>query len=421
MRPAGPEPAGVASAPVIHDNARRMAALHWLLALLACGCAATAPAPAAVPSPAATTEADSEPPSFPWEEGILPGRSATDAAPLAGCDEMDEALGRLASELLDHPNVESTLRDIDALTFVVRSAGLGYVWPRALRVEAGDPESPSLAPEAAISRWLAALEHRGVLRCGVGRTQTDDRQVLLVVASDVLADLTGAVPVRVRMGQWIELRAELFVHTEHAQWFVVGPDGSPFRIPTSLSGRAVLGRFAAGTAGPWTAQLVADPGGDPRQVLEVSLFCAEAPPTRYVPRPVPGEEQPAPRGDPLESLWRMANRARSLARLPPLQRDAQLDRLAAYQAREMLSSGGTSHWSASGPPSHRLAAAGLYPSAAGENVVHARDSLQAQRRLWASASHRSNLLDPLFVRVGLGLARDPDGSLWICQLFSTLD
>jgi len=42
----------------------------------------------------------------------------------------------------------------------------------------------------------------------------------------------------------------------------------------------------------------------------------------------------------------------------------------------------------------------------------------AERALWASPSHRENLLLPRFDRVGIGVARDPDGTLWVCQTFA---
>jgi uncharacterized protein YkwD len=43
----------------------------------------------------------------------------------------------------------------------------------------------------------------------------------------------------------------------------------------------------------------------------------------------------------------------------------------------------------------------------------------AQRALWASPSHRENLLFPSFDLVGIGVAPDPDGTLWVCQVFGT--
>jgi uncharacterized protein YkwD len=53
----------------------------------------------------------------------------------------------------------------------------------------------------------------------------------------------------------------------------------------------------------------------------------------------------------------------------------------------------------------------------GENVAHALTLERAHRVLWASPSHRGNLLDRRFRDLGVGVARDSDGSVWVCQLF----
>jgi uncharacterized protein YkwD len=54
-------------------------------------------------------------------------------------------------------------------------------------------------------------------------------------------------------------------------------------------------------------------------------------------------------------------------------------------------------------------------------VAHARSIARAHRVLWASPSHRGNLLDPSFSKFGIGVARDSDGSVWVCELFSNSD
>jgi uncharacterized protein YkwD len=63
-------------------------------------------------------------------------------------------------------------------------------------------------------------------------------------------------------------------------------------------------------------------------------------------------------------------------------------------------------------------AAELSILATGENVAHAIDVTRAHRALWASPSHRENLLQPRFDRVGIGIALDADGSIWVCEVFA---
>jgi uncharacterized protein YkwD len=56
--------------------------------------------------------------------------------------------------------------------------------------------------------------------------------------------------------------------------------------------------------------------------------------------------------------------------------------------------------------------------ATGENVAHNLDVTHAHRAQWASPSHRENLLQPRFDRIGIGVALDPDGSIWVCEVFA---
>ncbi len=53
----------------------------------------------------------------------------------------------------------------------------------------------------------------------------------------------------------------------------------------------------------------------------------------------------------------------------------------------------------------------------GENIAHAPTLEQALDALEASPSHRANLLDRRFTHVGLGIATEADGHVWIAQLF----
>ena len=41
----------------------------------------------------------------------------------------------------------------------------------------------------------------------------------------------------------------------------------------------------------------------------------------------------------------------------------------------------------------------------------------AHQRLMASPSHRENILEPRFTKVGVGLYRDPEGRFWVTEMF----
>ncbi len=54
-----------------------------------------------------------------------------------------------------------------------------------------------------------------------------------------------------------------------------------------------------------------------------------------------------------------------------------------------------------------------------ENVAHARSVKLAHRALYASASHRLNLLRADYTHTGIGVARAPDGTVYVCETFAS--
>src|SRR5262249_45508898 len=103
---------------------------------------------------------------------------------------------------------------------------------------------------------------------------------------------------------------------------------------------------------------------------------------------------------------------------PQLLQDPTLDAIAQKHAEAMLRQKRIAHDVGDGDPRSRVESSGLDILATGENVAHALNLVRAHRALWASPSHRENLLEPRFDRVGIGIAVDPDGSLWVCEVFA---
>jgi uncharacterized protein YkwD len=113
----------------------------------------------------------------------------------------------------------------------------------------------------------------------------------------------------------------------------------------------------------------------------------------------------------------MVNAARTSEHLRALELDERLAALAQSHAEAMRRARKTAHDAGDGDLSFRLEQLGLELEA-GENVAHAESVALAQRALWASPSHRENLLFPRFTLLGVGVAPDPDGTLWVCQVFA---
>jgi uncharacterized protein YkwD len=239
------------------------------------------------------------------------------------------------------------------------------------------------------------------------------------VAIDALADL-DALPVRARVGSWLDVSAHLLVPTSEAKFVVLGPRGPPRSVPTSFDGRKARARFVADRPGPFLVQLLASVAGGPRPVLEATVYADVPPPSSYFGDAAPGEPA-APLADGVDqarALFDMLNLARQSEQSPLLRREPALDHIATQHAEAMRHLKRIAHDAGDGDPRSRVEAAGLDVLAAGENVAHALDITRAHRALWASPSHRENLLEPRFDGAGIGLALDPDGSVWVCEVFA---
>lgn len=334
---------------------------------------------------------------------------------LSFCGEPDRALDRAAERLAERQAAGSPLPDALELAFYLRVEGEPHVWPHEWTLF-GAPLDP--ADEAGrLRRFLSSLTARGVTRCGIGRARSARGEAVAVLVAFALADLSP-LPTRVHAGQWLRFDARMLVPTRAAKLVVLGPSGLPRTVPTTLHGERVEAAFAVDRVGPFTVQLLADVQGGPRPVLEAALFADVEPPAAWVAWPAPGEQAASATGDDAAALRRMVNDARENERLPALRTSALLDQAALEHARAMRDSGALAHDTGDGDPLERLRKLGAQVAVAGENVAHEDTVVRAHRALWASPSHRSNLLDARFTAMGIGIARDDDGSSWVCETFA---
>jgi len=335
----------------------------------------------------------------------------------AQCKLGDAALARVAERFARRQAEGNAPLDVSEISFALRAEGSPYVWPRAWTLEGGDLASP-----AAVERmraWLSSFDDGGERRCGVALATTRERSVLAAVAIDALADLEP-LPVRARAGTWVEVNASVLLPASEAKLIVLGPSGAPYAVPTSFDGRRARARFNVDRPGAFLVQLLANVAGGPRPVLEATVYADARPPTSFFGDAAPGEpQQPlAASADKAAALLAMVNLARATEQSPALRRDAALDGIAERHAQAMRKQKRIAHDAGDGDPRSRVEGAELSILATGENVAHALDVTRAHRALWASPSHRENLLQPRFDRVGIGVALDPDGSIWVCEVFA---
>jgi uncharacterized protein YkwD len=388
--------------------------------------ACAGPTPRLAPQPATHTQAA---PTFASDSNELLDFPESTQSPLrvgdvppalvpffAQCPRGDAALSRLAERFARRQSEGRAPLDASEISFALRAEGSPYMWPRTWTLERED-----FAKSAAVDQlrqWLDSWNDGGERRCGFALVTTRGRSVLGAVAADVLADLEP-VPVRARVGAWVDVNTQLLVAASDAKLVVLGPNGSPFTVPTSFDGQHARARFHADRPGAFLIQLLANVSGGPRPVVEATVYADQHPPTSFVSEAAPGESAAQPASaDPTVDLLAMLNQARQSEQSPELLRDPALDAIAVRHAHAMRELQRIAHDAGDGDPQSRVEAASPNVLAAGENVAHALDAVQAHRVLWASPSHRENLLAPRYDRVGIGVARDPDGSLWVCELFA---
>lgn len=332
------------------------------------------------------------------------------------CGIGDEGLREVAERTLDDYVKTGVLPNSETLGLRLRQAGLPYVWVRAW---AGTAASTT-ALSSELANWAtSAAPIVGSRRCGVAFDGTRSHAVALQV--DVLADVSP-IPRQGSVGQWLPFEARLWVSITEVALVALGPKGSPHGVPVTASedGR-VRARLPLAAPGRWLFQLLPTTESGARPVAEVEIFVGQSIPDNLTYEPVPGETSTECSDETCHVLWltSMVNHARDSERLPPLQRSQTLEQLARQHASAMRDAGRLAHDLGEGDAYIRTA--NHLPSLhlLGENLAHAGSTLDAHRALWRSPSHRRNLLHRDHTHMGVGVALDARGDIWVCQLFAT--
>ncbi len=333
------------------------------------------------------------------------------------CGASEDGLRRVAQRLLLRKTLDLPYLDLDGLTFAQRTAGEPHVWPRAWIVSGRAMDHESTVKK--LEQWRATFHDIGERRCGVASGYArDGTQIVAAIALDAIADFTTPIPVRTHVGSWLSVDAKMLVTATGAHVVVVGPNGEPHNMPSSFDGTTVRARFAPDRAGAFTVQVVADVATGPRPALEAQVFADVDPPQQMPNLAAPGESARANVADERAALAAMVSALRVQQSLPALRRDARLDAIAAAHAQRMKDAHTVGHDIGDGDPAQRLQNAGLSAREAGENVAHAQNVLLAHRALWQSPSHRANLQHAEYDAFGVAVLDDPDGSVWVAEVFA---
>jgi len=120
-----------------------------------------------------------------------------------------------------------------------------------------------------------------------------------------------------------------------------------------------------------------------------------------------------------EEVIKLVNAERAKRGLGALKSNWQLSRVARYKSQDMVDKGYFSHTSPTyGSPFKMMESFGLKFSAAGENIAYGQRTPQEVMNAWMnSAGHRSNILNPSYTEIGVGLAKTKNGVSYWTQMF----
>jgi uncharacterized protein YkwD len=342
--------------------------------------------------------------------------AARDAALIALCGPGDDALTEVAGLVARRQLDGASNLTADELAFAMRAAGDPHVWPKAWSLSGVGLDDEDIASR--LKTWIGNFRTLGTRRCGVARLEGEGRSgVATVITIDALADLSP-VPTSARVGQWITIEGTMLVPASGVQVVLLGPRSAPRTVPSSLSGGRIRSTFAVDQPGAWLVQVLATVSTGPRPVLETTIFAGQKPPAAFARAEVPGEEAAAGAKDDADAMLRMINAARVAEGRKALTRDPSLDKVARAHSAAMMKARTVGHDVGGGDPRARIEAAGIKTNISGENVASASSLENAHRALWASPSHRGNLLLERFARVGVAVARSADGSYWVTEIYT---
>jgi uncharacterized protein YkwD len=328
------------------------------------------------------------------------------------CGGVDGGLDKVARVLASRRIDGLAALDQSALTNVLRDNGAPYVWPRAWIASAADETSL----DAALTKWLATEHTSGTRRCGVARGKNKSGEtVIAAVEVDALANLSS-LPMHSHVGSWLTVESHLLVSASDARAVVIEPDGTTRRLLSSFSDGRVLARFAPDRSGTFIVQVVADVEGGPRPVLEARVLADS--PSSAIATNETADEAACVTTNTDASVMCMIQSFRRENRLDSFARDARLDAVAKAHASAMMLTKNLAHDAGDGDPVARIENADLSARIVGENVAHAESALGAHRSLYASPSHRDNLLSREFDRIGVAALTDADGTVWVVEEFA---
>ena len=120
-----------------------------------------------------------------------------------------------------------------------------------------------------------------------------------------------------------------------------------------------------------------------------------------------------------QTAGNLLNNDRARYDLSPLAIDPALCRIARIKSEDMRDNQYFAHTSPTyGNVRQMLRQFGYSYSAAGENIAHHATIEKAQAAFLSSPGHRKNIMSSAYTKVGIGVARDKQGFVYLTQIFA---
>jgi len=120
-----------------------------------------------------------------------------------------------------------------------------------------------------------------------------------------------------------------------------------------------------------------------------------------------------------QTAGNLLNSDRARYNLPPLTIDPELCRIARIKSQDMRDNQYFAHTSPTyGDVRSMLKQFGYTYAAAGENIAHHATAEKAQAAFLSSPGHRKNILSSTYTKVGVGIAIDQKGFVYLTQIFA---
>lgn len=328
---------------------------------------------------------------------------------------LDPALTRaarvLAAKALDSSANQAA--ELLTLTAAMSEAGGFDATPRALVLRGSPASEPLLALSKRDDLTAEPCSH-----LGVGAIKRGDLAALVILFAERRLDLAPfprsfAKPPAAPQ----KLCASLYEPFKSAEVFVTRPGGQVDRYPArSSSTNALCAAIELPTDGRHTVEVLAR--GD-RGPQVAALFFVQIGTVASKDGPL-SEREPTALEEARARVLLRINALRTASAVKPVSRDFELDGVAQAYAQRLAKENFFAHVAPDGGDlKSRMNAAGYRYTSAGENLGLANGPLAAHFSIEHSPGHRKNLLDPVYTRAGIGVAKNSLNQTLLVELFAT--